>query len=157
MLSEVQGVLDSLKSDLAKVLALRFGLTAQGRISLRDCGVQVPKADGTPRSPSRIQQMEAHALRLLRHPAKSPLVFELSFCEDLAVRRFHYAIVGGSPRRFGLVSRAGERRNIENQAQRRIESIVSRRLLRAEMEAATLTIILAVSDIRAGSPLPSRS
>ena len=66
----VHEALNLLPEAHAQVLRLRFGLgNDDGPMELAEVGRAMPKANGQPKSRERVRQIEAKALRHLRHPS----------------------------------------------------------------------------------------
>lgn len=65
-------IMEGLHPRLRRVLELRFGLDGGGSCTLEEVGREfINKKTGLPLSKDRIRQLEAKALRLLRHPSRT--------------------------------------------------------------------------------------
>jgi len=69
---ELEFVLKTLSENEQQVLRMRFGLDGGGEMSLSQTGEEmIGPNSGKALSPERVRQIEAKALRKLRHPSRS--------------------------------------------------------------------------------------
>jgi hypothetical protein len=90
---EVAILLDTLPNEELKfVLIRRFGLDGAPPMTLKRVGSLLKSRRGGGKSPERVRQIEARALRVLRHPDRTVKVNELFFIDDPAVAELYMCV-----------------------------------------------------------------
>jgi len=111
----VDRALETLSPRAAEVLRLRFGFDTDDELTLKQAGEAVIREDGAgPTSKERVRQIEAKALRMLRHRTRSPALREhLGLGPLLTVQERTEADLPFWEREKLEAARAAERRRLE--------------------------------------------